>query len=353
MQHLLSGARVRRGLTFVAGAVLLAVVGIGDLWTGPDLPFSLFYLVPVCLITWREGKWAGSLMALASAAVSLWVDIAGARPYSHPLYAFLNAAITLIFFHVVVALLSAWKGFGARLTRMVEQRTAELRQQIAHREQAADRIKKLAAELSQAEASERRRIAYDVHDSLGQMLTLLKLNLETLAATAQPQPNFSSRLTDTLKIVEELIEQTRALTFDLHPAMLDDLGLAQTLRWYATQFEGRANVEVTVSEHGQRRQLPQTVSSYLFRAVKELLNNAVKHGRAREIVMGLHWEGTMLRLVVDDDGAGFQPAETLPASHRGLGLAGIRERLASFGGAVRLETGDGQGTRVILEAPLE
>jgi two-component system sensor histidine kinase DegS len=154
-------------------------------------------------------------------------------------------------------------------------------------------------------------------------------------------------------LVNELIQRSRTLTFELHPAMLDDLGLAPTLRRYAQEFSRHARIEVTVSEVGPPRKLPTAVASYLFRAIKELLHNAAKHGRANEIVASLHWEPQLLRAVIDDDGAGFDPGSVLaPGGARGLGLAGIRERLIALGGSLRLESGAGQGTRAVLELPL-
>jgi two-component system sensor histidine kinase DegS len=92
--------------------------------------------------------------------------------------------------------------------------------------------------------------------------------------------------------------------------------------------------------------------NYLFRSAKELVNNAAKHGGAREIVVSLHWMPSTLRVVVDDDGAGFNPMQTFtPDKSKGLGLAAIRERLKSLGGSVRIESSIGKGTRVVLEAP--
>jgi len=99
--------------------------------------------------------------------------------------------------------------------------------------------------------------------------------------------------------------------------------------------------------------MPSTLASYLFRAIKEVVNNAVKHGNAKEIIVAIHWENNQLRCVVDDDGSGFDPVKALaPQVRRGLGLAGMDERLTSLGGSLRVESQPGSGARLILEVPV-
>jgi signal transduction histidine kinase len=242
------------------------------------------------------------------------------------------------------------KNFGERLEALVRQRTAALQEEITEHQQAREAIHDLTARLSAAEDSERRRLAHDIHDSLSQNLSVLKLNLQGAASRLGNAARPDGPLGDTVKMVDDLIDQTRTLTFDLHPAMLDDLGLAPTLNWFAEQFHRRTQVEVTISEVGERRPLPQALANYIFRSVKELINNAAKHGKAQEVVVAIHWRLDRLRIVVDDDGGGFDSASALaPQTRRGLGLAGIQERLASLNGNIHIESAVGHGTRVILE----
>jgi signal transduction histidine kinase len=153
--------------------------------------------------------------------------------------------------------------------------------------------------------------------------------------------------------MDDLIRQTREMTFDLHPSMLDHLGLVPTLERFAEEFQRRTQAEVSINESGDRRVIPSTLASYLFRSLKELANNAVKHGNASEIIIGIHWEADRLRCVVDDDGAGFNPDKALiPQVRLGLGLAGMDERVSSLGGSTRVESQPGKGARVILEVPV-
>lgn len=347
-----SFARQPRWVINIFAVALLLHIGYGDWVTGPDLPFAEFYLIPVAMVTWLVGRRDGIVMACLAALVWGYAAWTGAQFYPHHALYFWNTAIRLICFVSLALVLSIWRNTGIQLTAIVEDRTAALQAEITKREQAAAALQKLAAQLSAAEDAERRRLAYDLHDSLSQLLLLVKLNLEALAPALTGPPHECERLAESTRIVDDLIKQTRTFMFDLHPAMLDDLGLVATLHWYAEQFRHRAGAEVAVSEIGDRQTLSTPLASYLFRAVKELLNNALRHGKAREIVLAVHWNPTHLRIVIDDDGCGFDVQRLSPPTGGGLGLPGIRERLTSLGGGMTLESQSGQGTRVILEVPL-
>jgi signal transduction histidine kinase len=224
----------------------------------------------------------------------------------------------------------------------------------SERQRAEQQQRQLAAQLSEVEDAERRRLAHDLHDSIGQTLSVIKLGLETGTRAIEEGAPARQVLTGPLELLGGLIQQIRGMTFDLHPAMLDDLGLVPTLRRYAEQFTERTGLTVTVSESGPRGVLPVAVRNYLFRAIKELLNNAAKHAAAREVVVGVHWLAGGVRVVVDDDGRGFDVEAALaPEQRRGLGLVGIRERMAALGGRLLLESQPGEGTRGMLELRTE
>jgi PAS domain S-box-containing protein len=245
----------------------------------------------------------------------------------------------------------------------------EARAQLLAREQAARRetdsllqetqkreceLRALALELSSTEDRERRKLALSIHDSLGQMLSVVKLKLAGLCHETQDQPPVAHDLAELLQLVDQLIQQTRSLTFDLYPAMLDDLGLVPTLNWYRTQYQDQTGIRVEIAEFGQALALPTPVVNYLFRAAKELLHNAAKHARAKEVVLSVYWQRQRVRVVIVDDGCGVDTnhlGDGGPPSG-GLGLVGIRERVQSLGGEFVFESWPGRGTQVILEVPL-
>ena len=173
---------------------LLALVGYVDAITSPELTFAHFYLVPVCLITWLLGARWGYVMAVASAGVCLLAELMGAAVYRNPLLQEWNLFTRLAFFIASVWILSTWRSIGDRLAQMVEERTSALRKEIAQREKAQNDLRVLAAQLSAAEDAERRKLAYDIHDGLGQMLSLMKINLDAAALEATPGTHLQSRV---------------------------------------------------------------------------------------------------------------------------------------------------------------
>jgi signal transduction histidine kinase len=351
-----SGDRIMHNswLASFAGLLLLLLVGYIDWYTGPELAFAQFYLLPVSVCAWYMGKRSGYMMAIASSVVWLYVDALTATHPHDSLYWLWNGLVRGLFFFLTVEVVRNWQTRGQRLAEIVDERTLALKAEIAQREQAQASLQRLGAQISAAEEAERRRVAYEIHDAVSQMLSLVKINLEAARSeAASANAPHGARLSDCAGMVDQLIQQTRTLTFELHPAMLDDLGLVATLRRYAHEFEQRTGAEVTVSEVGTPQPLPSSLSHYLFRAAKELQSNAVKHGRAKEIILAMHWEPSGLRLVIDDDGSGFDAAAALaPQQRRGLGLPGIRERLSTIGGSMRVDSRPGEGSRVILEIPL-
>lgn len=220
---------------------------------------------------------------------------------------------------------------------------------ITASKRAEDDLRALSAELAAAEDRERRRLARDLHDSLGQGLSALKLELSRVMAAAPEQ----TALAGIIEHVDLLISQARTMIFDLYPTMLDDLGLVPTLHSYLESFARRTTLRGSLTEVGERRKMSTAATNYLFRATKELLSNVAKHAGAKEVLLTVHWRASAVRISVADDGLGFDPkVVTEPELRRGLGLADLRERVRVMGGQLLLETSPGRGSQVVLELPL-
>jgi len=194
---------------------------------------------------------------------------------------------------------------------------------------------------------ERRHIARELHDEIGQALTALKINLQ--AVQRFPETGLlEPRLLDSVNIVDRTLRQVRNLSLDLRPSMLDDFGLRAALRWYADQQAQRAGLQVQFIAAALEGRLNPTLETACFRVAQEALTNIVRHARARSVVVRLEEEAGFLHLTVRDDGIGFDlgAVHRQRASGASLGVLGMKERASLAGGRVEVRSRPGEGTEV-------
>lgn len=232
---------------------------------------------------------------------------------------------------------------------------------ISARKKAEDKLRdhraqllKLSARLVETEEAERRRIARELHDKLGQQLTALGLNLNIFEQELPPEQGLRQRkrIADMLLLVEEMTEQVRDIMADLRPPVLDDYGLTAALRWYSAIFGKRSGIPCVV-EGPDIPRLPAQVEMALFRVVQEALNNVAKHSRASRVEIRSALAGNRLSLVVHDNGKGFSKADQaeMPDTLK-LGLLSMGERVAAVGGTLAVTSASGAGTRIAVEVGL-
>jgi PAS domain S-box-containing protein len=219
-----------------------------------------------------------------------------------------------------------------------------------------EQLRSLSRRLVEAQETERRRLAQELHDQVGQNLTALSINLNILRGQLPDTLNTKAiaRLNESARLIEETTEQIRSVMAALRPAVLDDYGLAAALRWYAQQFATRTGLTVIRQIDGGTTALrvAPEVETALFRVAQEALTNAAKHAGASQVLVGLTSDEQNIRLTVTDDGAGFNMAEQhRNGQHGGLGLIGMRERIEAVGGTVQVESALGEGTRVVAVTP--
>lgn len=216
-----------------------------------------------------------------------------------------------------------------------------------------DKLRVLASKLSLAEERERRRIATEVHDHIGQNLAFAKIRLGSLAASSRSE-KVKEEVKQISHLVDEAIEDTRSLVSELGSPILYELGFVPAADWLAQQMRNRHRVEVDFKDDGEPKPLSDDVQVLLFQALRELLANVLRHARANRAKVSIVRSEGQIRVEVEDHGIGFNPSEIGPGVDQGgrFGLFSIRERLEPLGGHMEVDSKPGQGTRVTLTAPL-
>jgi PAS domain S-box-containing protein len=254
------------------------------------------------------------------------------------------------------------------LERRVEERTVELvrankqlRREIEERIQAQEKLttyheklRALASKLSLAEEAERRRIASEVHERIGQNLALTKIKLGTLRESPS-LGHLEGAMDEIVGVLDEIIHDTRSLISELVSPVLYELGFVPGVEWLVQQIQKRHGITLDFEDDGQLKPMSDDVRVLLFQAVRELLVNVVKHAQARITKVSMKRHDDQIQIEVEDDGNGFDPAEISPSVNKagGFGLFSIQERLVSLGGHMQMTSKPGQGTRVTLMAPLK
>ena len=230
-------------------------------------------------------------------------------------------------------------------------------QDVTDRKRMETKLHQLSARLLTIQEEERRRVARDLHDSVGQTLTGIKFMVE--AALGGPWPEDRrpgmERLRSLVPTIQDAVEEVRRISTELRPSILDDLGLLPTMAWYFREFE-KAHPRLAVEQrlNVTESEVPAALRTPIFRILQEATNNAAKHSGARRLVIGLDEGGGRLRLRVEDDGVGFDPgAPPVEGGNGGSGLSSMRERTELSGGAFSLRAAPHAGTAIAAEWRLD
>jgi PAS domain S-box-containing protein len=211
-------------------------------------------------------------------------------------------------------------------------------------------LRDLAASLVDTREEERRRIARELHDELGQRLTALKLELSALAGSGTHGIPLA-RTQSMIQMVDDTVAATRRISKDLRPLMLDDLGLSAAIEWLAQETERRSGLQVALRCDPLPDQIPQKVLTALYRIVQEALTNIVRHASATRVAIVMTHSGSIIELHVEDNGTGF-PDQPLRVPGKSFGLIGIRERVLMLGGELNLGNLPGGGASMVVKLPL-
>ena len=232
---------------------------------------------------------------------------------------------------------------------------------ITHQKQAEKKVltcqqklRSLASELSFAEERTRRQTAVALHDIIGRTIAFAKMKLGALR-----KPTLDASLLESLDEIIELLnttlEDTRNLISELSPPVLYELGFIPAIEWLTQHMQQEYGIKVAFLDDKRTKPLDKDVRMFLFQAVRELLVNVAKHAKAQKAKVSVYRDEDKIRVDVSDDGIGFDNTEAFPIMDitTGFGLFSIRERMESIGGQLKIESEPGNGTKVIVTAPLK
>ncbi|RLI33803.1 hypothetical protein DRO66_09705, partial [Candidatus Bathyarchaeota archaeon] len=240
------------------------------------------------------------------------------------------------------------KSIIATVTDITELKQAE--EQLREYQQ---KLQSMASELSLTEERERRHIATGLHDRIVQPLVFTKMKLDELGSSTTLVDS-GKHLEEISNMLDQVIEETQTLTYDLGSPTLYELGLESAIKeWLSEEIEQKHNISTFFEADGAPKSLSEDISGFLFRGVRELLVNAVKHGKAQNIKVSLKWEEDRIRICVDDYGVGFKLSDTSISKGKkaGYGLFSIKEHLSHIGGYIDIKSQPNHGTQVVLVAP--
>lgn len=334
--------RRSRSFSILVSLALVAVVGVVDYFSGYAIFFSAFYLLPVGLAAWYGGGVYGVVISILSVVVWQVGDIAAGARYSSIFVPIWNGAIGLTVYFVVVKALTSLRRLQNELEERVRQRTVALTNEMQERE----RLEKEILEISERE---QRRIGHDLHDSLCQHLAATAMAGqvlgEKLAARSSPETADAWQI---VRLVEDSIVLTRNLAHGISPVEMEKEGLITALREFAANISQLFKVGCIFDNESAPMIEDAATATHLYRIAQEAVNNAIRHGKPKQIVICLANQKQHVELTIEDDGAGL-PEDW--QKNRGLGTRMMAHRAAIIGGKFSIEPNPTGGTFVKCSIP--
>lgn len=345
---------VRYGIALLATAVALLARLILNPFLGDSLPYiTLFPAIAFC--AWYCGVGPSILSGIFGLiGVRYW--------FIPPVHSFgvsgTPQAVGILTFLLVSSFLVAigesrrrreealWAAQG-ELEEAVQQRTVEL-------DRTNQNLRELSARLLQLQDDERRRIARELHDSVGQMLAALGMNLAAVGTDLERLTEIANTVNDSAGLVKELSKEVRTISHLLHPPLLDEAGLASALRWYVEGFSQRSKIEVELEFPADFGRLPRESETAIFRTVQECLTNIHRHSESPTATIRIAASNRHIRVEVADRGKGIPPEkqfEMASTGTPGVGIRGMRERLRQLGGSLDIHS-NGKGTLIVAQVPV-
>jgi len=352
-----SNAAAGYGTALGAALLMIALRWILSPLLGDSLPYITFYPA-VAFAAWFCGVGPSILVVLVGLIAARYFGVSPREVLSAP---DVGHTIGMIAFASGSAAIIAIGEFGRRdsvamhraqtdLEEKVEQRTVQLRE-------ANHSLGELSARLLHLQDEERRRIARELHDSVGQTLAALSMNLATVGADIERLAKTASIITDSTALVNDMSGDIRTISYLLHPPLLDEAGLASALTWYIKGFSERSKIDVQLHMPKDFGRLPRDLETAVFRVIQECLTNIHRHSGSSMAKISIDHLDGYVAVEVEDKGKGIAPQKhaemvSWQSATPGVGVRGMRERLRQLGGSLDIRSdGEGKGTIVTARLP--
>jgi signal transduction histidine kinase len=327
---------------------LYALAGIG--------PVYILLLLAVIFSGWYCGvgpSIAAICLAMLAAVLAFSAGSFHARPFT------LQDKIGLSVFLISSVLILVMAEVRRRQNESLRKSQGEMETKV--RERTADlarvnlNLRELSARLLQLQDDERRRIARELHDSVGQMLAALSMNLSTVRSDVERLTRTTASLIDSESLVKDMVTEVRTISHLLHPPLLDELGLASALRWYVDGFSQRSGIQVDLDMPEDFGRLPADQETAIFRVVQECLTNIHRHSGSAIARIRVRQRDVEVTVEIADKGKGIPPEklqEMATTGTPGVGIRGMQERLRQLGGTTEIRSSE-KGTLVSVRLPIE
>jgi signal transduction histidine kinase len=353
-RRILGTTLLHYALAIAAVVTALVVSNALNPWVGDRLAYVLL-LPAIALSAW----YCGIGPSLVAIGLALGNALYGVIPPVHKFRALtageLVSLLAFLFSSIVIVSLAEFRRrqheklrrAQGELETCVQERTADL-------DTANQNLRELSARLLQLQDEERRRIARELHDSVGQMLAALNMNLSAVRGDIERLSKTANALADSENLVHEMTTEVRTISHLLHPPLLDEAGLASALRWYVDGFALRSKIKVDLDLPEDFGRLPRESETAVFRVVQECLTNIHRHSGSPVAKIRFRQRDTQVIVEIADKGKGIPPEkreEMSSSGAPGVGIRGMRERLRQLGGTLEIDS-NGAGTVITVRLPI-
>jgi signal transduction histidine kinase len=346
---------VRYAAAFVVLAVALEVGRITGPVLGAFVPYALAFLA-VAFSSWYCGLGPSIVITILTLAALKFWTISPVQTFRvASLWPALGMLIVLAVCGLIIAMGEARRRENEAFFRGQQEMELRVQERTAELDKANRGLSDLTARLMRLQDEERRRIAREMHDSIGQTLAALNMNLTRVGADIERLGQTAKTVRDSLSLTQEVSKEVRTVSYLLHPPLLDESGLASALEWYVPGFAERSQIQVDLDVPEDFGRLPQEIEMALFRTVQECLTNIHRHSGSKVARIQLARSAKEIRLKVEDRGTGI-PAEKLENARSdgtpGVGIRGMRERIRQLEGTLTVHSSP-KGTTVEVTLPLK